>query len=236
MREHIIREIKRLAASSDGQPPGATAFESATGIISSKWRGKYWARWGDALTEAGFQPNSWTAKSDPNIIFEGLTNATRHYGHFPTNSELQLLRNSDSAVPSSKTVQSNFGSRGELINAFREFLSGKAELVDVLAVLPLAQSVPSKRPSSTKSKDGSVYLIKSGAFYKIGRSDEIERRMREIRIALPDKSELMHAIATDDPAGIEAYWHRRFADRRANGEWFKLSADDIKAFMRRKFQ
>jgi hypothetical protein len=82
---------------------------------------------------------------------------------------------------------------------------------------------------------GFVYLMKSGRFYKIGRSNAVGRRERELAIQLPEKSNTIHSIRTDDPVGIEGYWHKRFETKRKNGEWFQLDVQEFNAFKRRKF-
>jgi hypothetical protein len=82
---------------------------------------------------------------------------------------------------------------------------------------------------------GFVYLLKSGRHYKLGRTNSVGRREYELAIQLPERAERVHAIKTDDPAGIEGYWHGRFAERRRNGEWFELSRADLRAFQRRKY-
>jgi hypothetical protein len=78
-------------------------------------------------------------------------------------------------------------------------------------------------------------LIKSGRFFKLGKTNAAGRRERELAIQLPEKTKTVHVISTDDPTGIEAYWHRRFESKRQNGEWFALDKDDVIAFKRRKF-
>ena len=237
MREQILSEIRRLAKANEGQPPGSRKFERETGIRENAWRGVYWARWGDVLKEAGFSPNEWQGKTETALVMSKFIEAARHYGRLPTGAELSIYRRANPDFPNEKTLRKHFGSKDALLARVREWAQDKPEFSDIAAMFEGRAAEMSEAPSKVEPpKEGLVYLIKSGGHYKIGRSDELERRVKEIRIAQPEAATLVHAIRTDDPAGIESYWHRRFADRRANGEWFKLSNADLAAFKRRRYQ
>ena len=80
-----------------------------------------------------------------------------------------------------------------------------------------------------------MYLMKSGRFFKIGRTNSIGTRERAVALQLPEKTATVHVIRTDDPVGIEAYWYGRYESKRKNGEWFDLTAAEVAAFKRRKF-
>ena len=235
MRDEIIAHIQQLAAA-HGRAPGQMMFKRETGIPDHAWLGKFWARWSDALTDAGFNPNAWQSRLDPDEVLKGVIGGIRHFGHLPSRSELMMYRQINPAAPSEKAIKRHFGRRNDLVAALAKRAIDDPDYADIAPVLPAVLPIPDPPRVSAKTVDGYVYLIKSGEYFKVGRSNDAERRFKQISIALPNKAELYHAIKTDDPPGIEAYWHRRFDDRRANGEWFKLSASDVAAFRRRKFQ
>ena len=237
-KTHILNEIKRTAAENGGSPLGRLRFQTETGIKYAEWFGVHWVRWNDALAEAGFLPNQFKSAYDDNHMFVKLASLVRELGHFPVGGELKMKARRDKEFPNDKTFY-RLGNKQELIRKLLDFCSKQTGYEDVITICaPLVSSTTISADSSLERTDiqmGFVYLLKSGRHYKIGRTIALNRRERELAIQLPEKAKVVHTIKTDDPSGIEAYWHRRFADKRGNGEWFDLDPKDVSAFKRRKF-
>ena len=238
-KDEVLREIRRTAAENGGVALGKTAFLAATGIRESDWSGRWWTTWGAAVREAGFEPQKLNPRIDDVLVLDAAAKIVRKYGRFPTAAEIRFECNSDSTLPSHNTFRRFGGLRG-LRTRLREFAADRG-ISDVVDALPgeMAEAGASPadldRGAEQRTSDGFVYLMKSGRHFKIGKANSVEERHRHLRIQLPQAAEVVHRIKTDDPFGIEAYWHRRFAEKRLNGEWFALSAEDVKAFRRRKF-
>jgi len=237
-KDYVLEEIRRTAEANGGRPLGRDRFRDETGIKPGDWAG-HWARWSDAVEEAGFQPNTLQGRFDEAAVLELVATETRRIGHMPTIAEWTLRRYQDRTIPSAGVYQ-GLGPKRARAMKLAEHLRGRSDFADVLAMIaPLL-----REPDATRDADGGrgevadfglVYLLKSGRNYKIGRTNSTGRRERELAIQLPERATLLHEIRTDDPTGIETYWHKRFADRRKNGEWFELTASDVQAFRRRKF-
>jgi hypothetical protein len=237
-KSHILNEIRRTAEANGGVPLGRARFLEHTGIRETDWAGKYWLKWSDAVAEAGFTPNTMQRAYEDDAILESLALFVREIGHYPVFNELVMKRRLDPSFPSHGTF-ARLGKKGEIAARLAVWCDEIGGWDDVLALcLPIAEKAsPQHDEDETPSApDGYVYLMKSGRYYKIGRTNSVGRREYELGIQLPEPLSVVHTIATDDPAGIETYWHERFATRRKNGEWFELRREDVTAFRRRKFQ
>jgi len=236
LRARILDEIKRTARENGGVPLGQRRFEEETGVAVSAWRGRLWARWGGALEEAGFEPNRPNDPYERTHLVEQLAKLTVQLKHFPTYADTRLARQHDPNVPGHQ-VFSKLGTVEQRIELVRALAGERPEFREALDYLPVREAEPGDDTVDAPlgRVDGSVYMLKLGKHYKIGKSFSVPRRHREITIELPEKPDVVHVITTDDPSGIESYWHRRFAEKRTNGEWFALTKDDVRAFRRRKF-
>lgn len=237
-KAHILAEIRRTAEANGGVPLGRSRFLAETGIRESDWIGKFWLKWNDAVREAGYEPNRKQEALDEDSLLEKLACLVRDLGHYPVAAEIRMRSREDKDFPS-HNVFSKFGRKAEVASALLTWCESHPGWDDVEAICaPLAESSREYEEACQAVKApefGYVYLLKSGKYYKIGRSNAPGRREYELAIQLPERVKTVHTIKTDDPVGIESYWHRRFKERRKNGEWFELRREDVSAFRRRKF-
>jgi hypothetical protein len=231
-KQEILDEIKRTAKENGGKPLGVARFENETGIKPHDWE-KHWPRFGDANREAGFEPNQFQGAHADEFLIRKLIGLIQNLSKYPTYRDIQVGRGSDPELPD-KTIFQRLGSKQTIAFKVLEYCKAKGGYDDVIEKCSavLMESGAKEADETNADTVGEVYLAKSGRYYKIGKTNDTVRRGSELRIQLPEKIELVHAIKTDDPSGIEAYWHERFKTTRKGGEWFDLTSRDVKAFKR----
>lgn len=237
-RELILDEIRRTAEANGGQALGRVRFIEATGITGYDL-GRYWAKFGDAVKEAGYEPQPYQQAFDMDRLVGAYATVVRRLGHVPTQAELRLECGNDPALPHDATFRRLGTTKHSLLQAVVDHLSEQPDNADVRGICQAALDATPARATPEPPLDGAttvgvVYLIKGrGGEYKLGRTGlDADRRRAQLSTGSAVELEIVHEIKTDDPAGVEAYWHRRFADRRLRGEWFKLTAADVRAVKR----
>lgn len=97
----------------------------------------------------------------------------------------------------------------------------------------LRESPKDKSKKDKIKKSGYIYVLvcERTVYYKIGYTcrDDPKKRIEELRTANPSITTL-YIFPTDD-ISEELEWHKAFADKRIEREWFDLEEHDIQAMV-----
>lgn len=102
--------------------------------------------------------------------------------------------------------------RGDFERAMRRFLADTGDRTSARATLP-------PQPKSPSPLHGWVYVVGFRRYIKIGWSSDVGKRLMRVQAGIPEKLKVL-AIFPALPE-TEGNLHRRFAQLRLRGEWFR---------------
>jgi len=241
-RDEILSEIHRFVAANHGDIPGERTFVAATRIKQSSWKGRYWARWTDAVREAGYDPNAMTQKIPDEDLLEKLASFIIKLGHFPVRDEINIQARTAPGFPVWQTIKKRYGGMPQTAAALLE-LSRKTGDASLASLCEARLKREALRPTSAANAQGKkavnagfVYLKYSPSLrlFKIGKANNPNKRGAGISLLLPEDLVPKHEIRTDYPYILEKYWENRFRAKKKQGEWYDLNSEDIEAFKKRR--
>lgn len=237
-REAILEDIRRLAQENGGHI-GLRAFCRKSGIPEHQVVPGQFVKWNAALAVAGIATVSFRRpRTEEVTILDAVARLAVRLEEWPSENAMKFERQKSPSFPSFSVIRRLIRNR-TLASKVAAYCVGKSELARAEKLArerSIIESVETPRPGR-QAIEGYVYLMRSGRRYKIGFTSSPSRRHREVRLDLPDPTDLVHSIPTDDPAGIERYWHERFKSKRIREtEFFTLDATDVAAFRSRKYQ
>jgi len=94
-------------------------------------------RWGDAITEAGLEPNTLSPRKSDDAILRSVADACLTLKKFPTQNDLRVYWRSSPQVASITTIRAHFPRWSILANVLREWVLRPtnhkyAEIADML--------------------------------------------------------------------------------------------------------
>lgn len=70
-----------------------------------------------------------------------------------------------------------------------------------------------------------VYFISDGEFVKIGKADNVEKRLKTLQTGNPKPLKILKTIpcnSAKEAYDLEFFFHALLKDHKSNGEWYKL--------------
>lgn len=135
------------------------------------------------------------------------------------------------SVPVGKTVAQRRDSRRLAEDLYYQRMNELAEIATSIARANGTRTATTFKPLR-RSPEGwcYIYIIQQGELAKIGRTVDLDKRLKALQIGNGRGFQVRAAIPAH--AAIEGAIHSRFAHLKEQGEWFRL-APDLERFIER---
>jgi len=237
-KEEILKKIRECAKELGGKTPGESTFYEYAEIGIYDLRKLGWPNYGTLVREAKLTPNKFdNTKYNHKQLCNLFIQTIRENNKWPTRAYLDVKHFNNQDFPDSATLYRNLGRTKDLAQNIIDYIGNKKGYQDIITICSLIQKEYKDKGQShadNLTEKGFVYLGLQAGKYKIGFTKDINRRREDITLLGPAPMVWVHIIETDDMKGVEKYWHNRFSSKQLRGEWYRLSASDVKAFKRWK--
>jgi hypothetical protein len=244
-KEKLIEHLRRVARENGGRPPGELRFYREAKITKDSLWDAGIRSYGDLCELAGLPRNRLQQRMTADQLFEPLAVLAAKLERFPDHTDREIARRGDATFPSYEAYRTAQDEMGPLEYQLLDWCRSRPEHSVTPEIVQAHVSRQDGRPQrigqGRRKVNGYVYLMRYGNSsrdYKLGMTEQVSRRHAQISGMFPGDLRIVHVIETDDPAGIERYWKRRFESKRVQDkdEIFRLLPEDVAAFKWRKYQ
>ena len=225
-REYILKEILRCAEER-GKTPSEKIFYEYAGVGIYDLHKFGWPNYGELVREVKLIPNKFDkTKYSHKQLCNLFIKVIREKGKWPTRGLLDVKHLNDNNFPDSSTFYKKLGLTQDLALTILQYVKDRRGYDDVVKICnPILEKYKKTNESSgaDEIKRGFVYLGFQHNDYKIGFTEDLNRRRDDITLLGSEPMRLLHAIETDDMRGVERYWHNRYTLHLRGVKWITLT-------------
>ncbi len=238
--EQFVMDTYRKQVNVHGKLLSQADFMRQTRISAYHWEGGYWRSWSEFQAALGFTPNKRKTKTPDGVLLRRYAELALELKRLPRYTDMKVRRRQDPSFPCDATYYL-FGGHARFMLKLEAFCEGKPEFAPVAAMLDERRSqYIARQRNGTRGVRGFVYLCRAGEpqlrTYRLGHERGGYKRVRRLAQRMRVLPDTIHVIDTDDPQGIESYWHARFRPYRMGENVYHLDWNDVLAFRLRRFQ
>jgi hypothetical protein len=200
-KEFILSKIRELSYDSTGKSIGLKKFCKASGISRAQVCGKYWAKWSDAVSEAGLKPNQMPQPLSTDTLCLKMAELITELGKFPSRDEINHKAFTDKTFPFPAGYRTAYGNRFVIAKAVLDYCSSHGGFIAATEICnAIYQSGIEEDEAYAKKYAGVKYFIGVEKFSANAYAFTLQLSPYKINQLKLERSIVVHQVAAENGA------------------------------------